>query len=95
MLVLLGTEDGPLCKYRYKGDRCAHGSIESTACMGEDACSNADVARRQPYRGDCSKEPWYGLYCAKYHHFYCPGVEHCTSAEAYFGSLVRFRIGVH
>jgi hypothetical protein len=83
-----------LCKYRYKGDRCAHGSIESTACVGEEACSTADLARRKMYHDDCSKEHWYGLYCAKYHRFYCPGRGNCASADEYFGALVKFRKGV-
>jgi hypothetical protein len=37
---------------------------------------------------------WYGLYCAKYQRFYCAGKENCSSAEDYFGSMVRFRTGV-
>jgi hypothetical protein len=95
MLVLLGTEGmDRLCKYRYKGDRCAHGLINSTACVGEDSCSHADVARRHLYHDDCSREHWYGLYCAKYQRFYCAGKDNCTSVEDYFGSWVKFRTGV-
>ncbi len=82
-----------LCKYRYKGDRCAHGLIDSTECVGEESCGHANIARRHKYHDDCSKEHWCGLYCARYQRFFCAGKENCASAEDYFGSLVRFRTG--
>jgi hypothetical protein len=83
-----------LCKYRYKGDRCAHGLINSTACVGEDSCRHANVSHHNKYRDDCSKEHWYGLYCAKYQRFFCPGKENCSSPEEYFDYMVKFRTGV-
>ena len=83
-----------LCKYRYKGDRCAHGMNGSTACIGEDSCRHADVIHRGAYRNDCSKEHWLGLYCAKYQRVFCAGEKNCASAEDYFGSMVKFRTEV-
>jgi hypothetical protein len=83
-----------LCKYRYKGDRCAHGLINSTACVGEDSCRHANVTRRNQYHDDCSKEHWYGLYCAKYQRFFCAGKDNCSSPEEYFDQMVKFRTGV-
>ena len=80
-----------MCKYRYKGDRCAHGMNSSAACGGEDSCGHANVAHLKTYHDNCSREHWYGLYCAKYQHFFCAGKEDCTSAQDYFGSMVRSR----
>jgi hypothetical protein len=78
-----------LCKYRYKGDRCAHGMIDSAACVGEGSCRHADKVTRKTYQDDCSKEHWYGLYCAKYRRFFCAGKENCGSAQDYFVTMVN------
>ena len=94
MLATLGRKGmDRLCKYLYKGGRCAHGLIDSTECLGEDSCRHANVSRRHRYRDDCSKEHWYGLYCAKYQRFFCAGRDKCGSAEEYFSSMVRYRTG--
>jgi hypothetical protein len=81
-----------LCKYRYKGDRCAHGMNNSAECVGEESCRHAEVTHRREYHDDCSKEHWYGLYCAKYRRFFCSGKEHCSSAQDYFVTMVNARI---
>jgi hypothetical protein len=78
-----------LCKYRYKGDRCAHGMIDSATCLGEGSCGHVDAANRRTYHNDCSKDPWCGLYCAKYHRFFCAGQANCDSAKEYFLSMAR------
>ena len=83
-----------LCKYRYNDDRCAHGMIVSNIYVGEDICSHADAGRRFHYQENCAMEYWYGLYCPKYHSFYCDGRKHCILAERYFGSLVKVRLEV-
>lgn len=42
---------------------------------------------------DCSKEQWFGLYCAKYQRFYCAGKDNCASAEEYMRHLSSFKQG--
>ncbi|HTY46519.1 MAG TPA: hypothetical protein VMB46_02515 [Methanomassiliicoccales archaeon] len=40
---------------------------------------------------DCSREQWFGLYCAKYQRFYCSGKENCATVESYLQHLTDFK----
>lgn len=43
--------------------------------------------RQGRQRPDCSKEQWFGLYCARYQRFYCAGLGNCSSPEKYMQHL--------
>ncbi len=89
MPILAGM--GTLCKYCYAGKYCANAAISGRECVGEVNClvrSTADGLLRK--RNDCSKEQWYGLYCAKYQRFYCAGRENCHTAESYMMHFAQF-----
>ena len=95
MLLQLGTEGmARLCKYNYRGDRCAHGMISSTACVGEEFCQHANVSHHRTYHDNCSQEHWFGLYCARYRRFFCAGLDNCASAQDYFRTMAKFRASV-
>lgn len=83
-----------MCKYSYAGKYCANSSISGRECIGESNClarSSVDGVLRR--KVDCSKEQWYGLYCAKYQRFYCAGRENCSTAEAYMMHFAQFASG--
>jgi hypothetical protein len=83
-----------LCKYNYRGDRCAHGMISSAACVGEEHCQHVNVTHHRTYHDNCSREQWFGLYCARYRRFFCAGLENCASAQDYFRTMAKFRASV-
>ena len=80
------------CRYRYRGAYCAHGGVDGRHCVGEEACGLITHERDGAHRhSDCSREQWFGLYCAKYQRFYCAGKENCGTAESYLRHLTTNR----
>lgn len=75
------------CRYRYRNNLCAHGSIDSKECKGEENCSFGKTEYLHHHGHECSKEQWFGLYCAKYQRFYCAGSENCSSFDQYITHL--------
>jgi len=77
-----------MCRYRYRGSRCAHSAIAERECRGEENCHVHSRERGQVSAApECSKERWSGLYCAKYQRFHCTGSGKCSTAADYLESL--------
>lgn len=85
------------CRYRYGSELCAHNLVEDRACVGECDCQifncfeNAESYPTECLENSCEYDKWYGLYCAKYKRFYCPGAESCDSIEEYMKSFADHR----
>lgn len=89
-------DGGSLCKYRYRGEFCAHALVAGRECIGEENCAAKFSSLSKSRRSDCSFESWQGLYCAKYQRFYCAGIENCSTAESYMAHFARYtqRLGM-
>ncbi len=79
-----------MCKYYYRGGYCAHAAISERECVGEAKCLITSNLMEEMKKSDCSREEWYGLYCAKYQRFYCAGKENCESAESYMARFAEY-----
>ncbi len=69
-----------MCKYHYGGRFCAHRMVKGRECVGEKNClerAAPSYLSKVSMRSECTGELWYGLYCAKYRRFHCPGRERC------------------
>ena len=79
-----------MCKYYYGGGFCAHAAISERECVGETRCLITSELMEGVKRQDCSREEWYGLYCAKYQRFFCAGMENCRTAESYMAHFAEY-----
>ena len=80
-----------MCRYYYGEGRCANPRITEGTCIGQEDCDMFSMAKK-PEESDCDTESWYGLYCAKYKRFFCPGKDSCETYEDYSRSF-RLQVG--
>jgi len=75
-----------MCRYYFGDGRCANSKIDGDLCPDQENCDSFSRAK-DPVENDCDTESWFGLYCAKYKRFFCPGKENCQTYEEYAQSF--------
>lgn len=74
---------GNMCKYFYREGRCSNSKVNGVLCGGRQTCGFFAKSMDQEEEQSCDYDAWYGLYCAKYKRFFCPGKDGCESFEEY------------
>jgi hypothetical protein len=75
-----------MCRYYYGEGRCANVNISEGICSSQENCGLFSMAKN-PKENECDTESWYGLYCAKYKRFFCPGKDSCQTYDEYSKSF--------
>lgn len=78
--------DGNMCRYYYGEGRCANSRIGDGLCSGQKECDLFSRAKKTK-ENECDTESWYGVYCAKYKRFFCPGKDDCQTYDDYAKSF--------
>ena len=68
---------GNMCKYFYGEGRCSNPNVDGVLCGGRQVCDFFSKSNDREEQA-CDHDAWYGLYCAKYKRFFCPGKENGT-----------------
>ncbi len=77
---------GNMCKYFYGEGHCSNSNVDGVLCGGRQVCDFFSKSNDQEEQA-CDYDAWYGLYCAKYKRFFCPGKDGCGTFEEYARSF--------
>lgn len=77
---------GNMCKYFYGEGRCSNPNVDGVLCGGRQICDFFSKSNDREEQA-CDHDAWYGLYCAKYKRFFCPGKDACGTFEDYAQSF--------
>ena len=81
-----------MCRYSYISGACANKHVESTECIGEDACrfsntSYESLASRNDSQYDIETDRWLSLFCETHGRFLCDDGEDCAPPHGRSGNV--------
>lgn len=81
-----------MCRYSYISGACANKHVDSTECVGEDACkfsntSYESVAAMGDSQYDPDTDRWLGLYCETHGRFLCDSGDDCAPLRVKPGNV--------
>jgi hypothetical protein len=81
-----------MCRYSYISGACANKHVESTECIGEDACRFSNASYDSPVAGlgpqyDTETDKWLSLFCETHGRFLCDDSEDCSPVRIRPGNV--------